>query len=151
LRRIRGKITPKLTANYGLRYEYSVLPQPTVTNPNYPETGHIPSAGKNFAPRIGLAYALNDKTVIRAGYGLYYARYVAAMIQNLFQQQRRLHAKPQHHQFRDGRRSRLPVHARYSGRSAGRQSLDYLRRTEHAQSLHRTVKRRHRAGAHEKV
>jgi hypothetical protein len=78
------KITPKLTANYGLRYEYSVLPQPTVTNPNYSETGHIPSAGKNFAPRIGLAYALNDKTVFRAGYGLYYARYVAAMIQNLF-------------------------------------------------------------------
>src|SRR5262249_47812297 len=26
----------------------------------------------NFLPRIGLAYQLNDKTVIRAGYGIYY-------------------------------------------------------------------------------
>jgi hypothetical protein len=78
------KITQKLTVNYGLRYEYSKLPQPTVTNPNYPQTGNIPSAGKNFAPRIGLAYALNNKTVFRAGYGLYYARYVTGMISTFF-------------------------------------------------------------------
>ena len=78
------KVTPKLTANYGLRYEYSILPQPPITNPNYPQTGHIPSAGKNFAPRVGLAYSLNDKTVLRAGYGLYYARYISAMISNFF-------------------------------------------------------------------
>jgi hypothetical protein len=78
------KVTPKLTANYGLRYEYSVLPQPPITNPNYTQTGHIPSAGKNFAPRIGLAYSINSKTVLRAGYGLYYARYVSGMINTLF-------------------------------------------------------------------
>jgi hypothetical protein len=78
------KIGPKLTANYGLRYEYTVLPQPTTTNPNYPQTGHIPSASKNFAPRVGLAYSLNDKTVLRAGYGLYYARYVSALVGNFF-------------------------------------------------------------------
>jgi Carboxypeptidase regulatory-like domain/TonB dependent receptor/TonB-dependent Receptor Plug Domain len=78
------KITSKLTANYGLRYEYSVLPQPTITNPAYPQTGHVPSDGANFAPRIGLAYAINSKTVIRAGYGIYYARYVSGMIQNFF-------------------------------------------------------------------
>jgi hypothetical protein len=76
------KITPKLIANYGMRYEYSVLPQPTVTNPNYPQTGVLPSAGKNFAPRVGLAYSLGDKTVLRAGYGLFYARYITAMAAN---------------------------------------------------------------------
>jgi hypothetical protein len=27
---------------------------------------------KNFAPRIGLAYSMNDKTVIRAAYGIFY-------------------------------------------------------------------------------
>jgi hypothetical protein len=74
----------KLTANYGLRYEYSVLPQPPVTNPNYPQTGHIPTAGHNFAPRIGLAYSLDSKTVLRAGYGLFYGRYISALIGNLF-------------------------------------------------------------------
>ena len=78
------KISSKLTANYGLRYEYSVLPQPPITNPNYPQTGAIPSAGKNFAPRVGLAYSLGDRTVLRAGYGLYYARYISAMVANFF-------------------------------------------------------------------
>jgi hypothetical protein len=78
------KITKRLTANYGLRYEYSILPQPTVTNPNYPETGKIPSSGTNFAPRIGLAYRLNEKTVLRAGYGLFYARYQSGLINTFF-------------------------------------------------------------------
>jgi hypothetical protein len=27
---------------------------------------------RNFAPRVGLAYALNPKNVIRSGYGIYY-------------------------------------------------------------------------------
>ncbi len=78
------KIGPRLTANYGVRYEYSVLPQPPITNPNYPQTGTIPSAKHNFAPRLGLAYSLNDKTVLRAGYGLFYARYISAMVANFF-------------------------------------------------------------------
>ena len=78
------KVSKKLTLNYGLRYEYTVIPQPTLTNPVFPQTAHIPSAGKNFAPRIGFAYSIDDKTVFRAGYGLYYARYISALIQNLF-------------------------------------------------------------------
>ncbi len=80
------KITPKLTMNYGLRYEYSVLPQPTTVNPYYSQTGHIPSDSKNFAPRIGLAYHLNDKTVLRAGYGIFYARYETSLINTFFDQ-----------------------------------------------------------------
>jgi hypothetical protein len=78
------KVTPKLTANYGLRYEYAVLPQPPTTNPNYPQTGHIPSDKRNFAPRIGLAYHLNDKTVLRAGWGIFYARYETSLINTFF-------------------------------------------------------------------
>jgi hypothetical protein len=61
-----------------------VIPQPTTVNPAYPQTARIPSASRNFGPRIGLAYALNDKTVVRAGYGLFYARYETTLIQNLF-------------------------------------------------------------------
>jgi Carboxypeptidase regulatory-like domain/TonB dependent receptor len=78
------KITPKLTANYGLRYEYAVIPSPTIFNPNYPQTGVIHSPTKNIAPRVGLAYQLNDKTVLRAGYGLFYDRFESGLINTLF-------------------------------------------------------------------
>jgi outer membrane receptor protein involved in Fe transport len=80
------RITPKLTFNYGLRWE---LYFPETVNGKgqggFPdlETGEIRIAGsgpfntamnvskswKTFAPRIGIAYQLNDKTVIRTGYG----------------------------------------------------------------------------------
>ena len=35
-------------------------------------------------PRIGLAYRLGDKTVVRAGYGLFHARVMGATLQDLF-------------------------------------------------------------------
>lgn len=35
----------------------------------YPETQHY-----NFAPRVGFAYALNSKTVVRGGYGIYFGQ-----------------------------------------------------------------------------
>ena len=78
------RITSKLTLYAGLRYEHTFLPTPPLTNPDYPQTGRIPSYGRDFAPRVGFAYNLNDKTVIRAGYGLFYARYPGAMINSLF-------------------------------------------------------------------
>jgi hypothetical protein len=78
------KISNSLTANYGLRYERALLPQPTIVNPYYPQTGKIPETTKDFAPRIGLAYSLNSKTVLRGGYGLYYARYTSSQNSNFF-------------------------------------------------------------------
>ncbi len=38
----------------------------------------------NFAPRVGLAYAVNDKLVFRGGYGLFYDRPSAAFINTIF-------------------------------------------------------------------
>ncbi len=78
------RVTQKLTLNYGVRYEYSALPQPVQVNPNYPQTGVINSPGKNFAPRFAMAYSLNDKTVIRGGYGIFFARFQGGLIQTVF-------------------------------------------------------------------
>lgn len=80
------KLTPRLTVNLGLRYDYTDIPQPTITNPDYPATGRIPSFGKQFAPRIGFAYSLDDqsKTVLRAGYGIFYGRYPGGLINTFF-------------------------------------------------------------------
>jgi len=79
------RVTKNLTLNYGLRYEYAHLPQPTVTNPDYPQTGRLRSPKTNFAPRFGAAWAFNDnKTVLRLGYGIFYARVQAGLVNSMF-------------------------------------------------------------------
>ena len=94
------KVARKLTLNYGLRYEiytprhegHGNLASFSPTLPN-PGAGNILGAiaylgsgtGRtglssfantdylNFGPRIGLAYAINDKTVIHSGFGIYFS------------------------------------------------------------------------------
>ncbi|MCA1592988.1 MAG: TonB-dependent receptor [Acidobacteria bacterium] len=81
------KVTPKLTMNLGLRYDYATWPYEgadRLTNLD-PLTGQkfTPANSKfgrslvkadknNFAPRVGLAYQLTNDTVVRAGYGRFY-------------------------------------------------------------------------------
>lgn len=74
----------KLTVNLGVRYEYAQLPQQKQVNPDYPQTGRIPSPKMNFGPRAGIAYAMNEKTVIRAGLGVFFSRFQGALLQTLF-------------------------------------------------------------------
>ena len=83
------RITPKLSFNYGLRWE--------IYNPQYvnsagnggwvklsngetyiageqgtPLSGPIQNSYKNFGPRVGIAYQINQKTVLRMGYGRFF-------------------------------------------------------------------------------
>jgi outer membrane receptor protein involved in Fe transport len=78
------RFSDKLTLSYGLRYDFTNLPDPKLSNPNYPQTAKIHEYGKNFAPRLGFAYSMDDKTVFRGGYGIFYARYPGAMLQSFF-------------------------------------------------------------------
>jgi len=94
------KVSSRLTLNLGLRWDFmgtfyevnNVMSffNPTLANP---AAGNIPGAlefvgngtdscncqdpvkphYKNFGPRVGAAYRLNDKTVLRAGYAIMYA------------------------------------------------------------------------------
>jgi hypothetical protein len=83
------QVSPKLTLNLGVRWEF--YPPATPAFPggfsNYdPNTNTLVQAGVgsnpmnlgmkthygDFAPRVGLAYRLSDKTVIRAGFGTSY-------------------------------------------------------------------------------
>ena len=98
------KLTPKLTVNYGLRYDYATWPysgadritnilNPDATAVNATATlvcagsnAPLPCGGgspygrglvkpdkNNFAPRVGFAYQVTPNTVIRSGYGRFYA------------------------------------------------------------------------------
>jgi outer membrane receptor protein involved in Fe transport len=97
--RDRWRVTPKLTVNYGLRWDLFLTAHesydrmsafdPTVPNP---AAGGLPGAltfwgngaarngrhqlvdpvYKNFGPRLGLAYQLDSRTVARAYYGIQY-------------------------------------------------------------------------------
>ena len=68
------RVIPRLTLNYGLRYDLQVLPQPKVCNPAFTLTCKIPYSKNNFAPRVGFAYSLGSKsaTVVRGSFGLFY-------------------------------------------------------------------------------
>ncbi|MBM3729142.1 MAG: hypothetical protein FJW40_27425, partial [Acidobacteria bacterium] len=97
------KVTSRLTLNLGLRYDleggkrdrfnqltwfdYDAV-SPIAQAARLPNlrggvrfqgvdgASHYPTDRNNFGPRFGLAYSLNNKTVIRAGYGMFYPPYV---------------------------------------------------------------------------
>ena len=96
------KVNKKLSVNYGLRWDDFTPSEEKYNNMSFFDFGPNPgaggrpgrlafagnsygaaSAGKDypednfhggFGPRLGIAYAVNDKTVVRTGYGIFYTQ-----------------------------------------------------------------------------
>ena len=85
------KVRPNLTLNLGVRYDLSTIPQPPKPNMStplttlYTSTINIPKT--QFAPRLGAAWEVRKGTVVRVGYGMFYAKtsnstYYATRVEN---------------------------------------------------------------------
>ena len=59
-------LTSKISADFGVRYDFERLP------------GEFNQATHNFSPRIGLAWTPSPRWVLRAGYGIFFDRYILA-------------------------------------------------------------------------
>jgi hypothetical protein len=85
----RWQVSPKLTVDLGIRWEFyppATPPFPGLFSNYDPANNNLVIAGvggnpsnlgmtthyKYFAPRVGLAYRLDEKTVIRSGFGISY-------------------------------------------------------------------------------
>jgi carboxypeptidase family protein/TonB-dependent receptor-like protein len=83
------RVNDKFSINAGLRYDFitpameaenrqaNFVPDGTgslvfASDGSLSERGLVNPDKNNFAPRIGLVYKLNEKTVLRGGYGLFY-------------------------------------------------------------------------------
>jgi hypothetical protein len=66
------KIGSKLTANMGVRYDLDHGAQGEWIQFLPWLSGKRPTDKNNLAPRVGFAYQLNDKQVIRGGYGVFF-------------------------------------------------------------------------------
>jgi hypothetical protein len=95
------RVSPRLTLSAGLRYELNSPPVDAEDRANVYDlatralvrvgTNNVPRSGyetdkNNFAPRVGLAYTLDEegRTVVRAGYGVYYDQSALAPGEGLY-------------------------------------------------------------------
>jgi Carboxypeptidase regulatory-like domain/TonB dependent receptor len=82
------RVIPSVTLNLGLRWDEQKMAQPSVLNPDTQLqaagyfTNKIPVDTNNIGPRLGIAWTPgnSNRTVVRAGYGVFYGRTPSIMI-----------------------------------------------------------------------
>ena len=55
-----------------MRYDLEVIPINEIDNPLFESTSDYPVDKNNFQPRVGLAYDVDGRSVIRGGYGRFF-------------------------------------------------------------------------------
>jgi hypothetical protein len=81
------KLTRRLKFNYGLRYDLYRIPKADPSS-LFPASQKFNVDKNNFAPRLGIVYALRDgdhPTIFRAGAGIYFDQPLLAMYQRTLQ------------------------------------------------------------------
>ncbi len=80
------KVTESVSVMLGLRYDLQDFAQPPVRNPDPQlaaagiDTSFLNTDEDNVAPRVGVAWSVTPKAVVRFGYGLFYGRTPAIMV-----------------------------------------------------------------------
>ena len=68
------QVSNRLTLNLGVRYDVQIGVHSEKVELRPWLTGDLPHDLNNVAPRLGFALSLNDRTVVRGGYGLFFTQ-----------------------------------------------------------------------------
>jgi len=70
----KWKVNARLTASAGVRYDLEIVPIDQTGNYLFANASDYPIDKNNVSPRVGATFTLDDKSVIRGGWGLYYQK-----------------------------------------------------------------------------